>query len=79
MRTIEAEIRRHDFHGGGDGDGDGSTSGCRGSLLVDLGCGTGKFTREILPFARSEGAFLKPSLLDSPVLQCEELPGNEYR
>ena len=40
MRAIEAELRK-----GGSGS----------ATVVDLGCGTGKFTREFLPFARSEG------------------------
>ncbi|CBN76792.1 conserved unknown protein [Ectocarpus siliculosus] len=43
LRAIEAEIRRSGLTGSGE-------------LLVDLGAGTGKFTRNILPFALSEGA-----------------------
>ncbi|CAM9422985.1 unnamed protein product [Ectocarpus sp. 13 AM-2016] len=45
LRAIEAEIRRSGLTGSGE-------------LLVDLGAGTGKFTREILPFALSEGLSL---------------------
>ncbi|CAN0022816.1 unnamed protein product [Ascophyllum nodosum] len=43
LRAIEDEIRRIRKDTTDDS-----------HLLVDLGCGTGKFTREILPFARSE-------------------------
>lgn len=42
MRAIETEILRCGVSNGAD-------------LLIDLGCGTGKFTREILPFAKAEG------------------------
>ncbi|CAM9600336.1 unnamed protein product [Scytosiphon promiscuus] len=49
MRVIEAEIRRSCASVG---IVDVATDGKQ--LLVDLGAGTGKFTREILPFARSE-------------------------
>lgn len=53
LRAIEAEIRRSEFtRCVGSGFSDGND-------IVDLGCGTGKFTREILPFARSEGATLR--------------------
>lgn len=51
MRAIEAEIRRSCTS-----DGVGGVAGDDKQLLVDLGAGTGKFTRELLPFARSEGA-----------------------
>eukprot|EP00903_Cladosiphon_okamuranus_P008907 g8526.t1 len=52
LRAIEAEIRRGGFSGrAGGGFGEGND-------IVELGCGTGKFTREILPFARSEGLSL---------------------
>lgn len=48
LRAIEAEVRQNQ-----DGDFGGANSGDK--VLIDLGCGTGKFTREILPFAESEG------------------------
>lgn len=58
LRAIEAEIRRS----GASRPVEGGSS----DVVVDLGCGTGKFTREILLFARSEGTFWIATPLNYP-------------
>ncbi|CAM9359053.1 unnamed protein product [Hapterophycus canaliculatus] len=53
IRAVEAEIRRS-CAGGSAGD----VANYNKQLLVDLGAGTGKLTRELLPFAHAEGLSL---------------------
>lgn len=80
VRVIETEIRRS---GGGDG-----SSGARigEQFLVDLGCGTGKFTREIAPFVQTEGAYGRTDVrtyvcrLRTPSTEnTEYVPSNQFR